>query len=164
MACTGVAVQTLERVLAQGEPSAAELKKMQELLEAEAAEPLLLIAARGERAGMHELLKAMKSGDVKLSALAGGGGTVADVAGPALTRGSHAKVLRLMTEYVEMAKLPPEQQVEPLKAVDAKTKQAKVQYDIVTGLVMPGVLKVAEASRRDQGYLRCAIVAVAAER
>ena len=55
MACQAVAVQTLERVLAQGEPFAGELKKMHELLEEEAAEPLLLIAARGERAGEHEV-------------------------------------------------------------------------------------------------------------
>src|SRR5205807_6489893 len=96
VACDAVAVQALERVLAQGEPSAAELKKMQELLEAEAAEPLLLTAARGERAEMHELMKALKSGDVKLTTIAGGGGgpTVADMVGPTLTRGSHPRVLR----------------------------------------------------------------------
>jgi hypothetical protein len=164
VACDMVAVQALERVLAQGEPSAAELQKVQELLEAEAAEPLLYNAARGERAGMHQLMKALKSGDAKLSAIAGGGSAVADYAGPTLTRGSHPHVLRLMNEYVEIAKLPPEQQDERMKALEQKIKQAKVNYDIVTALVMPSIVKVAEAYRRQQAYLRCAIVAVAAER
>src|SRR5262249_21094312 len=125
IACYTMAVQTLERVLAQGEPSPDELKKTQELLEAEAAEPLLLNAARGERASLHELMKRMKSGEVKLSTVAGPGGgsaenAVADVAGPTLTRGSHSRVLRLMTEYVEITKLPPEKQAEPLAGRERK--------------------------------------------
>jgi hypothetical protein len=160
-----MAVQTLERVLAQGEPSVPELKRMQELLEAEVAEPLLLTAARGERASMHEMIHAMRSGHLKLSGVAGGGSpAVIDLAGSTLARRSHPHILRLMNEYVEIAKLPPQDQGEPLKAVEQKVKQAKADYDIVTALVMPAMIKAGEASRRNQAYLRCAIVAVAAER
>jgi hypothetical protein len=166
IACYTMAVQALERVLAQGEPSPDELTKAQELLEAEAAEPLLLNAARGERASLHELMKRMKSGEVKLSTVAGpgGAGSVADFAGPTLARGSHSRVLRLMTEYVEITKLPPEKQAEPIAALERQVKQAKVEYDVVTALVMPAVIKVNEANCRGQAYLRCAVVAVAAER
>ena len=69
MACQAVAVQTLERVLAQGEPSAGELKKMHELLEEGGGRARCwFIAARGERALEHEVkTPAPKSGDAKLS-------------------------------------------------------------------------------------------------
>jgi hypothetical protein len=166
MACQIIALQTLERVLAQGEPSADELKKMQELLELEVADPLLLIAIRGERAGQHQLMKALKSGDAKLSTIAGSGGgsAFADVAGSTLARGSHARLLRLLTEYVEVAKLPPEQQIEPIKQLDLRVKRARVEYDVVVALLMPAMMKVSDANRRNQAMLRCAIVAVAAER
>jgi len=164
IACSAVAVQTLERVLAQGEPSAEALKQMQDLLEAEAAEPRLLIAARGERASMNEKMRAMKRGDLKLSAVAGGGPHIHDLAGSTLARSSHPRILRLMTEYVEAAKLPPQDQGERMKAVEQKIRRAKVEYDVVTALTMPAIQKMAEASWRDQAFLRCAIVAVAAER
>jgi hypothetical protein len=166
MACQGVTVQTLERVLAQGEPSADELKKTQELLELEAAAPVLLTGARGERAGEHELMLALKSGDAKLSTVAGGGGgsTAADLVGATLARGSHARLLRMMNEYVEAARLPPEQQEATMKQLEMRVKKAKVEYDVLIALLMPAMTKVSEAYRRNQAGLRCAIVAVAAER
>jgi hypothetical protein len=165
IACAAVAVSTLERVLAQGEPSAEELKKMQEMLEAEAAEPLMLYAARGERAGLHEMMKGMKSGDIKTSVITGGGGgSLFDAVGPIVARGSHGRMLRMLTEEVEIAKMPPELQPEPQQALERKVKEAKVNYDVLIGLMMPAFMKVGEAWRRDQAYLRCAVVAVAAER
>jgi hypothetical protein len=165
LSCQAVAVNTLERVLALGEPSAGELKKMQELLELEAAEPLLLNGARGERAGDHELMLALKSGDAKLSMAAGpGGSTFVDLAGGPLARGSHARLLRFLNEYVEAAKLPPEQQGEAMNQLDTRVKKARMEYDVVIALLMPAMTKVSEASRRNQAMLRCAIVGVAAER
>jgi hypothetical protein len=140
---------------------------MQELLEAEAAEPVLVNSIRGERAGLHELMLAIKSRDARASVLVGGpgaGGALMDAAAPVLARGSHGRMLRLMTGYVEAAKLPPEQQAEPLKAIEQKVKQAKVEYDILTAMLLPAMIKVSEAYRRQQASLRCAYVAVAAER
>jgi hypothetical protein len=167
IASTAVAVQTLERLLAQGEPSAAELKRMQELLEAEAAEPLLLYAARGERAGSHQLMVALKSGDAKLSGIGGGDMAGAGALAPVMARASHATMLRWTTEFVEIAKLPPEEQAEPMQALEQKVKRAKAQYQydaLLATLLMPALIKVGEASRRVQAHLRCAIVGVAAER
>jgi hypothetical protein len=167
MSCQAMAVSTLERVLAQGEPSADELKKTQELLELEESENVLLIGLRGERAGDHQLMEAMKSGHLKLSNAAGGlggGGTAADLFGSTLARGSHARLLRMMTDNVEAAKLPAEQQGEAFRRLDTRVKQAKVDYDVIIGLLMPATMKVSEAYRRNQAGLRCAIVAVAAER
>jgi hypothetical protein len=167
VSCQAIAVNTLERVLALGEPSAGELKKMQELLELEASEQLLVNAMRGERAGEHELMLAMKSGNARLSAVAGasgGGSAAADLAGATLARGSHGRLLRLMTDHVEAAKLPPEEQGEAFQQLEVRVKKAKVEYDVVIALLMPAMMKVSEASRRNQAALRCAIGAVAAER
>jgi hypothetical protein len=70
----------------------------------------------------------------------------------------------MLTDYVEAAKLPPEQQAEPMKQLDYRVKRAKVEYDVMIGLLMPAMVKVSEAYRRSQADLRCAIVGVAAER
>ncbi len=167
IACTAIAVQTLERVLAQSEPSSEALKQMQELLEAEVVEPLLLYAVRGERAGLHQMMMQMKKGQVKASVATGGGGpdgALLDALGPFIARGSHGRMLRLLTEEVEIAKLPPEEQPGRQEAVERKIKEAKMNYDVLIALLMPAYMKVGEAWRRDQAYLRCAIVAVAAER
>src|SRR5262245_2066539 len=51
IACQAVALNTLERVLAQTEPSNETLAAFQKRLEEEEKAPLLLIAFRGERAG-----------------------------------------------------------------------------------------------------------------
>jgi hypothetical protein len=165
-ACQAIAVNTLERVLALGEPSPDELKKMQELLELEASEQLLVTGMRGERAGEHELMLALKSGNAKLSTVAGGsgGGAAADLVGASLARGSHARLLRMMNDYVEAAKLPPEEQDEPMKQLELRARKAKAEYDVVIALLMPAMTKVSEAYRRNQAGLRCATVAVAAER
>jgi hypothetical protein len=172
IACSAIAAQTLERILAQGEPSADELKKTQELLEAEAAEPLLLNAIRGERAGSHGLMVALKSGDAKLSALGEGASRGSNTTGdemlaPVLARASHATMLRWMTEFVEITKLPPEAQAEPLQELEQKVKRARTEYRydaLLATIFMPALIKVSEASRRVQANLGCAIVAVAAER
>jgi hypothetical protein len=169
LSCQAMAVQTLERVLALGEPSDAELKKIQELLELEAGEPLLLNGIRGERAGDHQLMLALKSGEAKFSSVTGRPGTgvedgIANVAGRTLAQGSHARLLRLMNDYVAAAKLPPEEQGEAMKQLDNRVKKAKVEYDVVIALLMPAMSKVSESYRRNQAGLRCAIVAVAAER
>jgi hypothetical protein len=162
------AVATLERVLAQGEPSARALEAVQELLEQEAAEPLLLRGMRGERAGMHKMLLDLRSGAVNLSQITGGPGGVEKgvtrLVGPTLARRSHAPMLRLLNESVAAAQLPPEEQLPAMKAVEKKTFQARQDYDVVTALMMPAVIKVTEAYRRGVGNLRCAAVAVALER
>jgi hypothetical protein len=162
------AVDALERALAQGEPSARELEAVQALVEREAAEPLLVQATRGERAGLHHMVLALRRGTVSLSQLAGGTpgtvDTVADLAGPTLARQSHAHMLRLLNEFVEASQLPLEEQETAIKALNDKIIKAKLQYEVVTALVMPATIKVVQANQRGMGNLRCAFVAVALER
>src|SRR5262249_22665157 len=62
---TANTILSLERVLAQGTPSAAALGAFQKLLEDELNEPILLYLARGQRAGQYRSLKGMLDGTVR---------------------------------------------------------------------------------------------------
>src|SRR5262249_53551158 len=162
------AVATLERALAQGEPSARELEAVQALLEKEAAEPLFVQAMRGERAALHKMVLNLRHGAANMTQLTGGTGQVekgvGNLLGPTLARRSHARMLQLLNEYVQAAQLPPEKQPPAMKDLNGKVIQAKLDWDIITSLVMPAVGKVSEAYRRGVGNLNCAAVAVALER
>jgi hypothetical protein len=169
LACDAHAVDALERTLAQGEPSARELEAAQAVLEKEAAEAWFLNAARGERAAMHQMVLAMRSGKVSLTDVAGGKpGNVekglGNFLGPTLARQSHAHMLRLLNEYVRAVQLPLEEQPVAVDNLTKKVIQAKVDYEIVTALMFPAILKISTAHQRGVGNLRCAAVVVALER
>jgi hypothetical protein len=177
IALQAVAVCGLERTLAQGEPSEAALQAVQELLEKEAAEPLLLYGVRGERAVNHRTLQWMEDGGGSLSQteklLVGGapgaGGQpsrLESMVSGALARRSHVPHLRLLTEFVAIARLPMDQQIPQLDALDERImKSARAgELPVVSKLLLPAVLKVAQACQRGQAILRGAVAAVAAER
>jgi hypothetical protein len=157
-----MAVGQAERVLAQGEPSQDALKQFQQLLEKEEPEPLLLIAARGERAGLDRLIETIQSGKTKLTArdlavTARFGGQSAPSAVedlvlwmPGSYKGQRAAMLRYMNRYVEIAKQPPEQQHARFRQLEATTKDQPV----LVRLLVPALSKVAEAARRSQAQLR----------
>src|SRR5882724_3143670 len=69
-ACTHLTIDALERVLARGDPGEPALGQMQAALEQEQAEPTLLIALRGERAGLFVTLQMMEEGKIRPSQLA----------------------------------------------------------------------------------------------
>src|SRR5262249_22009341 len=109
------AVDALERALAQGEPPADELEAVQALLEKEAAERVIVPAARGERAIMHQTVQALRQGKLSMADLDGGtmGGferRLVNLSGPMLGRQSHAHMLQLFNEYVQIMQLPLEEQ------------------------------------------------------
>ncbi len=168
-----MAVDTLERVLAQGEPAAVELQKMQELLAKEIEARILLQALRGECGGYDALLAEMEKGNVnlKMADFMGGPNRPStwdweawwlDLTPIGSVRG-RAERLRLMTETVEAAKLPSEQQQAAFAAAENKAK-ARASSALAVRLLMPGLGKVPEADRRTLANLRCALVGVAAER
>jgi hypothetical protein len=118
-ACANMTVNAVERVLARGCPGEPALATMQTALEQELAEPTLLFALRGERAGLLEVLRLMADGKVRpsfVSALASGGkqpglvGRFLEDHLPARTTADQASLLRGMNKLVEAAKLPVEQQ------------------------------------------------------
>ena len=72
VACQAVALSTLERMLAQTEPSEAALAAFQKRLEEADKEPLLVYCLRGERAGEYHLIEWLKQGN-STAGLSGGG-------------------------------------------------------------------------------------------
>jgi hypothetical protein len=171
LACDAQAVAALERALAQGEPSLRELEAVQALLEKEAVDagaPMFTQAMRGERAGMHKTLLNLRDRADSLATITGSKGgvetTVTNIVGPTLARRSHGTMLKLLNEYVAATQLPFDHQPAAMERLDRRVKQAKMDYDVVTALLMPAIMKVGEAHRRGVGNLRCAFVAVALER
>src|SRR5439155_4900237 len=78
---------------------------------------------------------------------------------------SRALKLEVMTEAVEIAKLPPDEQADRFQELDRKVKALPQNYSTVfTVLAMPSVMKIADACRRSRAELRCAIAALAVER
>jgi hypothetical protein len=175
MACRAIAVNRIQRTLAQGQPSDAALRQLQDLLEKEEAEPLMLYALRGERAGVDQLLEAVQAGTIKttgrdLVKMAGKSGlppeeqptlveTLSLSSGVVLTA-HRAAMLRYLTRAVEIAKLPPEEQYARFE----EWKATRKDQPVLVRVLVPALSKVANASRRTGTLLRCAAVAVAAER
>jgi hypothetical protein len=171
MACRAAAVERVQWVLAQGEPSDAALLQMQQLLEKEEPEPLLLYGVRGERGGMDRLLEALQTGKIQKTArqyamdcLTDGDPAVSvktlPLLSPAVVVSQRAAMLRHMNRFVEIAKLPPEQQEAPLKELSATLKGEP----LLVWLLAPSVEMIPQAYRRSRADLRCAIAALAAER
>jgi hypothetical protein len=168
---SGVAVQALERVLAQGQAAEADLASLQQLLEDEMAQPLFLIAARGERAGFDLLLASLENGSLPLSfvnTLRGGapgpaqGSSLDDLRLllPGSITEQRATLLEVMTELVEIAKLPAEQQGPRLERLEA----GRPDPDRLAGLLAVDVRRLAQRFWRKDAALRCAAAALAVER
>jgi hypothetical protein len=68
-----MAIKSGRRVLGQAEASDAALARLQSLMLDELAQPLLLIAMKGERAMYFELIRRVGTGEVPISALSEGG-------------------------------------------------------------------------------------------
>ena len=129
---------------------------------------MLLTVLRGERASEHEQMTWMETGDMQKL----GGGTAAgsrlDGLGVRLFPGwfqeNHITLLTMLSEAVEIAKLPPEAQRTKFQALEQKAKSLSNSNAIFARMSIPPALKVAEASHRTRTELRCAVVALAVER
>lgn len=170
MAIDVVAVLSLERTLAQGQASGDSLATCQNRLQEEEETPRLLIAARGNRAGCNRLMGSLESEEVKLS-------QISDFAGRPLGRfeaawrnfavsptikRSHTAILRGSTEYIEIARLPLEEQGERFKEFEMSVRREELLP--LARLVLPGMTKHAAAEQRARANLRVAVAALAAER
>jgi ABC-type transport system involved in multi-copper enzyme maturation permease subunit len=113
-------VLKMERALAQGEPTEATLEPLQRLLTDEDRFPLLLIALRGERAGMDRMLASMQEGSndqPHFFEIQRGPAAVAPfpqgeelrLLASGSLKDQRGDMLRLFTECVEAARLPPDQ-------------------------------------------------------
>jgi hypothetical protein len=161
------AVGALEESLRRGQGTEARLLGVQQALEAEAAEPVLRMAARAERAGLHALMTSLESGDVtraELSAL----GEHGEGTGLVMTKrretleAIHAWLLDYLTRFVAITELPSEQQAPRLKELAATIPEAPPE-------AMPllrafPILDIATKCHNGRSLLRCAAVGMALER
>jgi hypothetical protein len=169
-ACETSTVRTAERVLAQTEPSDAALRQLQSLLEAEEAEPLLLLGFRSERSGVSRAVAASQPGSPSVSQQLGTitkratGVNVPALGGrdprsPHTIKLQQAAWLHFLNGLIEVAKLPPEQQGPRFEQLKAGIKADPE----VVGL-LESIIRYARDFQDGQIKLRCAIAALAAER
>jgi hypothetical protein len=171
LACASVTVGDLERILAQGEPTEATLAALQDMLEEEQATPYLEIGLRGERGLEHSMIIALREGKVSLTALSGGGPSQnpnplerlwEPMWSKSAARIAHPELLRRITEYIELAELPPQERSDQFRIKEQDLKNPDVPK--LLRLLLPAVIKMAEADNRARALLRTAIAALAAER
>ncbi|MBX9627420.1 MAG: hypothetical protein K2X82_26690 [Gemmataceae bacterium] len=173
MAGVNVACRTVMQVLAWGEPAEGLAEFQAELL-AEADHPGYLIGLRGERAGVDKLFDGLQSGKLgakDLIYLEGGADRQpqllqegAFLLYKGFLPGDRAEALRVLTEYIEAAKLPLHEQKAAVAAVQLPPKPPDSFRYLVTRMIVPAVERVHEAHLRTRGELRAAATAIACER
>jgi hypothetical protein len=165
-----VATQVIERVLAQGLPSAEALARTQRLLSEDAADPQLLYAFRGERAAQHRFAEAVDAGELMMD-----GNTPKDwqertehLYVSRLARHYHTTLLRTFNEAVAIARGEPEEQGERLYqlAVDLNRRGQEPDNvsDVLAGVLLRSLAELGASFRRNRAVLRNAVVGVALER
>jgi hypothetical protein len=164
VACQAIALNILERVLAQTEPSDAALESFQKRLEEVEKEPLLLYCFRGERAGEYHLLEWLRQGN-SAPGISGGSASGFDFVAfylhvPGVIASQTVGCMRYMTEMIDVAKKPPEQWT----AEFATLRQQVPNLPVLARLLVPAMDKIAQAVQRSYAQQRCAIVVLAAER
>jgi hypothetical protein len=169
IACQRLAVRALERALAQGSAPEPALRDLEHLLEDEVQQPLQLLMARSDRASIHQFLEVVQAGRFNQAIRASYGLSTSmfgaradDWVDRTKARASHAAYLRFLNEQVEIAKLPPEQQHDRLEKLEIpKAPLPKLLEGLLRGFDHH---RLASTCHNSQVGLRCAIVALAAER
>jgi hypothetical protein len=159
-------IVALERVLAQGELRPAELETLQELMVEEARHPAQLIAARADRAAIHEYLalaEKLKTDRARFnmqpSIL---GYTYDNVVDMMRAKQAHPNWLHYLTACVRIAKLPEPEQKSALAKLQMPDSRLP---DLLESLLeIKTSKKRPELFRRSQAYLHSAIIALAVER
>jgi hypothetical protein len=166
-----VAVRVLERTLGLGEATDQSLQEIQTLLAEQAKIPYFLIGIRGERAGNDRMLESIQNGTLPikdLSTILGSTGYPGpiDLLLPLYSsitiKARRAEMLELMTEALEIGKLPTEKQQAAFQ--DWINKVTKLNRFNFIRMLLPAAGNVAEAQIRNLAVLRTAQVGVAAER
>jgi hypothetical protein len=180
MAGRGVAVRETERLLGMAEIGDNDLKGLIADLEAERNENLLLTAVRGERAGWHFLYENIHSGRLSfaefLARAQGNSKSKPDLSlritgflsEPSLYE-DHAYMLGWINEAWKIAQLPASEQMSAWRNhhddfLNGTGDILPPKHRPISFFFMPSLLKIAEASLRNQSRLYCTITALAAER
>jgi hypothetical protein len=167
MSCRNHAAHLALLTLAWSTPTTG-LAELQAALFEDAEEPLFLHGVRGERAALHKLFLGLESDKLDFDAVF----PPCDrpPMAPTLFRAyrpllfaDHAECLRLMTGYVEAAKLPWHEQRAAGRAVMPDGPSRDVRH-LVTRMVLPACDKMADAGLRGRARLLTTGLALACER
>ncbi|MFO0802966.1 MAG: hypothetical protein U0791_07560 [Gemmataceae bacterium] len=169
IACRTIASRSVEWTLAHTELPAERLPELQNAWAADAEEPLLLYALRGERAAMDVLMENLQTGRADPATWAEIGdahrGPLGQLAwwyyrGRNLP-GDRARILATFNTMIEVARKPIDEQPA------AAAKFSQIEFDDehrLHKLLFPAVEKVAAATWRSAAEMRCAIAGIACER
>jgi hypothetical protein len=175
-----MAWRVMERVLAQGQPGDGALSACQAALGDESSQPSQLPAMRGERAFQFEVIGWIVKGDTERLA-SSGDNVLAPTLKSVVGRNVHwlqvgwlqenqGVNLEFMTEAVEAAKLPIEEQIPRFQELDRRAKEELWASEwpmgryFIARAPIPAVVKVAQGFHRTEAERRCAISALAVER
>ena len=172
MAIEGVSLQALQRTLAQGQASDEALAKVQDLLADETAQPLLLHALRGERAGSDQLFRKLGTGELSLGELGNPReptGSIPTYFNPsAWIEYNRGLNLDFMTRAVEIAKRPTNEQPDLWDRWGEETKSPKDYIGMVTGtlahLLLPPSQALGHSYLRTRAELNSVWLMIAVER
>jgi hypothetical protein len=170
MAAESAAVELIELALAQGEASVTALAATQKALADEAAEPLMLVLCRGERAGIDDIFDKLVSGQVKLGEVSDGRLEFPKALGDEASfyRENRAHALGTLSRAVEIARRPIHEQI-PLwdrweRERSLRTDPRPNPRKIIGNVLVPPFLPVFQAFGRTRALLRSAELAVGLER
>lgn len=162
MACQAVGIRSLERALAQGEPSEELLATLQQRIEESEREPILLFAFRGERAWQYQMLLAMRDGTYQNPAAGPGGFDWQSIMLriPGVVATQTAAGIQHLNELVEVAKQPPETWTAQFASQATKANSLPV----LARMLASSLARYGEAVQRGHAIQRAVIAAIAAER
>lgn len=164
-----VTTRTLEWALAQSELPADRLAALQAAWAADAEEPLLLYALRGERAAMDVLMLNLLDGTVDPAAWAEVGNAHQDAKGRfgwwwyrgSRLPGDRARMLATYNKVIEVARKPVDEQARnPAAFTDPPFDDQHRIYK----LLFPAVEKASTSYWRSTAEMRCTVAAIACER
>jgi len=169
LAADMVAVDQLQTILGQGEPTDRTLAPLQDLLAEEGEAPLFTFALRGERAQWDRLLESVQHGKMSVKQMTAAGAPFSNLSlnrksplyVPGVIALARANLLRLMNRLVEITSLPPEQQAAAFAELKASAPDEPLLLHISSPWMMLTYMK---QGWEDQARCRCAVVGLAAER
>jgi hypothetical protein len=158
-------VLAVERALAQGEATEAALAPTQKLLADEAVQPLLQVGVRGERARIHEALRAVEEGRIALSALREVNERFASNLMDMLSAGAgkdpHVDVLRVMSDLAALVQRPAAEHEQSLQQREAERLR---HTSLVAAWAVYRADTIGARFHHAESSVRCAVAGLAAER
>ena len=167
IACVKMGLTAAMQVLAWSQTKEG-LAELQAELRAESEFNGLLVGLRGERAGIDKAFEAIRAGKIKPHELAGDRNDAIGAVGFQIYRGllpgDHAKALELLTAAVQAAKLPLHERLVPLRAVPLPPGPPDDFRYLISRMLVPAWIKIAETDTRVKAELLAASTAIACER